>query len=63
MFSKVPVVAFSSCGLLGFCGASQGLLCGFQGSNYPKGPCTQIVYTLRPMYPCRDYFKANVYTV
>ena len=30
---------------------------------YPKGPCTQIVYTLGPMYPYREYFKANVYTI
>ena len=29
----------------------------------PKGPCTQIVYTLGPMYPYREYFKANVYTI
>ena len=29
----------------------------------PKGPCTQIVYTLGPMYPYRDYFKANVYAI
>ena len=28
-----------------------------------KGPCTQIVYTLDPMYLYRDYFKANVYTI
>ena len=28
----------------------------------PKGPCTQIVYTLAPKYLYRDYFKANVYT-
>ena len=31
--------------------------------GFPKGPCTQIVYTLRPMYLCREYFKANVYTI
>ena len=30
---------------------------------YPKGPCTQIVYTLGPMYPYREYFKAKVYTM
>ena len=28
---------------------------------YPKGPCTQIVYTLGPMYLHREYFKAKVY--
>ena len=27
---------------------------------YPKGPCTQIAYTLGPMYLYREYFKANV---
>ena len=32
-------------------------------SCYPKGPCTQIVYTLGPMYLYREYFKANVYTI
>ena len=26
----------------------------------PKGPCTQIVYTLAPKSPNRDYFKAKV---
>ena len=25
----------------------------------PKGPCTQVVYTLAPKYLCRDYCKAN----
>ena len=30
---------------------------------YPKGPCTQIIDTLAPKYPNRDYFKANVYTI
>ena len=29
----------------------------------PKGPCTQIVYTLAAKYLCRDYFKAKVYTI
>ena len=29
----------------------------------PKGPCTQIVYTLGPMYLYREYFKAKVYTI
>ena len=29
----------------------------------PKGPCTQIVDTLAPKYPNRDYFKAKVYTI
>ena len=33
------------------------------GCMYPKGPCTQILYTLAPMYLYRDYFKANVYAV
>ena len=28
----------------------------------PKGPCTQKVYTLAPIYLHRDYFKAKVYT-
>ena len=27
------------------------------GVLIPKGPCTQRVYTLAPMYLCRDYFK------
>ena len=27
-----------------------------------KGPCTQIVDTLAPKYPNRDYFKGNLYT-
>ena len=27
----------------------------------PKGPCSQIVYTLAPKYPNRDYFRAKVY--
>ena len=30
---------------------------------YPKGPCTQIVYTLGPTYLYREYFKAKVYTI
>ena len=29
----------------------------------PKGPCTQIVYTLGPMYLYREYFKAKVYPI
>ena len=29
----------------------------------PKGPCTQIVYTLAPKYLNRGYFKAKVYTI
>ena len=29
----------------------------------PRGPCTQIVYTLAPKYLYRDYFKAKVYTI
>ena len=28
----------------------------------PEGPCTQIVDTLAPKYPNRDYLKAKVYT-
>ena len=32
------------------------------GSNIgPKGPCTQIVYTLTPKYLYRHYFEAKVY--
>ena len=30
-------------------------------SSIPKGPCTQIAYTLAPKDPNRDYFKAKVY--
>ena len=30
---------------------------------YPESPCTQIVYTLGPMYLYREYFKAKVYTI
>ena len=29
----------------------------------PKGPCAQLVYTLAPKYPYRDYFKASVYSI
>ena len=29
----------------------------------PKGPCTQIVYTLALKYLYRDYIKAKVYTI
>ena len=29
----------------------------------PKGPCTQIVYTLAPKYLYRDYFKAKLCTI
>ena len=36
---------------------SSGLL---EGLVIPEGPCTQIVYTLAPMYLNREYFKANV---
>ena len=32
-------------------------------TTYPKGPCKQIVDTLAPKYPNRDYFKAKVYTI
>ena len=28
-----------------------------------KGPCSQIVYILGPMYLKSEYFKANVYTI
>ena len=31
--------------------------------SYPKGPCTQIVYTLAPKYLYSDYFKDKVYTI
>ena len=31
--------------------------------KHPKGPCTQIVYTLAPKYLYRDYLSANVYTI
>ena len=30
---------------------------------FPKGPCTQIVDTLAPKYPNRDYFTAKVSTI
>ena len=39
----------------------QGL--GLRLMAYPEGPCTQIVYTLAPMYLYKEYFKANVYTI
>ena len=29
--------------------------------DYPKGPCTRMVYTLAPKYLYRYYFKANVH--
>ena len=29
----------------------------------PKGPCTQIVYTLALKYLYRDYIKAKVYAI
>ena len=32
-------------------------------SAIPKGPCTQIVYTLAPMYLYMEYLKVNVYTI
>ena len=35
----------------------------FLGPVFPKGPCAQLVYTLAPKYPHRDYFKAKVYTI
>ena len=37
--------------------------CDVSAALLPKGPCTQIVYTLGPMYPLREYFKAKVYTI
>ena len=37
--------------------------CLFEPTGYPKGPCSQEVYTLAPMYPYRDYFKINVYSI
>ena len=59
LFENLPVVAgpgeSAKCGCRGF------RLPGFRAQAYsPKGPCTQIVYTLAPMYICRDYFKAKV---
>ena len=30
---------------------------------FPKGPRTQIVETLTPKYPNRDYFKTKVSTI
>ena len=37
---------------------------GYSCSNFlPKGPCTQIVYTLAQEYLEREYFKAKVYTI
>ena len=33
------------------------------GCLNPKGPCTQIVHTLGPMYLYMAYFKAKVYTI
>ena len=30
---------------------------------FPEGPCTQIVYTLAPMYLYREHFKAEAYAV
>ena len=44
------------CGGSPFCLALHVKLC-------PKGPCTQIVYTLAPKYLYRDYFRARVYTI
>ena len=35
---------------------------GLHFPNFPKGPCTQTVYTVAPRYLYRDYFKAKVYT-
>ena len=29
----------------------------------PKGPCTQVAYTVAPKYLYRDYFKAKVCTI
>ena len=29
----------------------------------PKGPCAQIVHTLRPMHLYRDFYKATVCTI
>ena len=31
--------------------------------NIPKGPCTQIVYTMAFKYPLCRYFGAKVYTI
>ena len=45
-------------------GARSGSFRGFTFKDkYPKGPCTQIVYTLALKYLYRDYIKANVYTI
>ena len=30
--------------------------------DYPRGPCTQIVYTSAPIHPNSNFFKAKVYT-
>ena len=35
----------------------------FSDVQYPKGPCTQIVYTLGPMHLYGEYFQAKVCTV
>ena len=39
------------------------LSCVGSGFHNPKGPCTQIVYTLALKYLYRDYIKAKVYTI
>ena len=54
---------FKGSGAHGFSGlGARRLWClGFRGVGVPKGPCTQIVYTLAPKYLYRDYFKAKVY--
>ena len=53
---EVPVAAGSG-------GGSRNLQQPFEpmsrGVPSPKGPCTQIVYTLGPMYPYREYFSGQ----
>ena len=63
--------AVSGLGVWGFHGSGFGIwnlrgYCNFDlgvWGVFPKGPCTQIVYTLAPKYLYRDYFKAKVYTI
>ena len=53
-------------GLKGFRICSSGLSAPVKmlsGIENPKGPCTQIVYTLAPKYLNRDYIEAIVYTI
>ena len=55
-------------GLDGFLLGSFGIRSGFRAfllgdGSFPKGPCTQTVYSLGPMYLCREYCIAKVYTI